>query len=219
LKKALFWTVALECALLAGGLLAYQLGWLDRFAREPAAVPVFRPTLPDCRIGDFVRYEIRDKETGEPRGYLDYEVRQVIVTKGTTIGPEIILFAKEASADGKTSRERFFNIQPRALMKGFLPPRFDDDEDYPAGERPVIARISTATFPLQERPPDPLRPPPAPVRGFLVEAVIPRRSLTEIAERYWMSDEVPVFGVARWERGDEVLVVHRMDKPPRRAAK
>jgi hypothetical protein len=106
-------------------------------------------------------------------------------------------------------------IQPRALMKGFLPPRFEDEDDYPAGERPVVSRISTATFPLRERPSSSPRPPPPPVRGFLVEAVVPRKSLTEVAERYWISEEVPVFGVARWERGNEVLVLHRMEKPTR----
>jgi hypothetical protein len=32
-----------------------------------------------------------------------------------------------------------------------------------------------------------------------------------------MTEEVPVFGVARWERGNEVLVLHRMEKPRRLA--
>ena len=45
--------------------------------------------------------------------------------------------------------------------------------------------------------------------------MIPRDSLTEVAERYWMTPKIPVFGVARWERGDEVLVVHTMKKATR----
>jgi hypothetical protein len=78
-----------------------------------------------------------------------------------------------------------------------------------------VSRISTATFPLREHPSSSPRPPPPPARGFLVEAVVPRKSLTEVAERYWMTEEVPVFGVARWERGNEVLVLHRLEKPKR----
>ena len=100
-------------------------------------------------------------------------------------------------------------------MHGFLPPRFEDEDDYPAGERPVVSRISTATFPLRDLPPS-KKPPPPPVHGFLVEAVVPRKSLTAVAERYWMSDKVAVFGVSRWERGDEVLVLHHQQKPERR---
>ncbi|MCK6459009.1 MAG: hypothetical protein L6Q95_03855 [Planctomycetes bacterium] len=212
MKRALLWVIGVECLLLAGGLGLHLLGGLERFERPSPPLPVFRPPLHDTRIGDMVRYERRDRATGKVLGYLDYEVRQVIVTKGTTIGPEIVLFVKDSDVDGP-SRERILRIQPRALMKGFLPPRFDDEDDFPAGERAVVSRISTATFPLQERPPS--GPTPSPVRGFLVEAVIPRRSLTGIAERYWMTEEVPVFGVARWERGNELLVLHRMEKPKR----
>ncbi|HEX5137448.1 MAG TPA: hypothetical protein VFY93_10775 [Planctomycetota bacterium] len=223
MRKALFWTIALETALLAGGLLLYSMGALEGLERTPPSPPVFRPVISDTRIGDLVRYERRDRATGNVLGYLDYEVRQVIVTEGTTSGPLIVLAIKETDRDGHT-RERIRHLQPRALMAGFLPPRFDDEDDYPAGERPVVSRISTATFPLREPPPPAPAaagspappPPPPPVRGFLVEAVIPRRSLTEVAERYWMTEEVPVFGVARWERGNEVLVLHRMEKPERR---
>jgi hypothetical protein len=154
-------------------------------------------------------------------GYLDYEVRGVFEPKGTTIGNIVVLYiretsrgAGEAGTEKETARERLMRIQPRALMHGYLPPRFEDEDDYPAGERPVVSRISTATFDLRELPKESSKPPP--VRGFLVEAVVPRRSLTAVAERYWMTDQVPVFGVARWERGDEVLVLHRMDRPERK---
>jgi len=214
LKKALLIVIAVESALLAGGLGLYLFGGLDCLERPSPPLPVFRPPLHDTRIGDMVRYERRDRATGQVPGYLDYEVRQVIITKGTTIGPEIVLAIKESDTNS-ASRERILRIQPRALMKGFLPPRFEDEDDFPAGERAVVSRISTATFPLQEHPPSPPRPPPPPVHGFLVEAVIPRKSLTEIAERYWMTEEVPVFGVARAERGGELLVLHRMEKPKR----
>lgn len=225
MKKALLLVIAVECALLAGGLGLHLFGGLERFERPSPPLPVFRPPLHDARIGDLVRYERRDRATGKVLGYLDYEVRQVIITKGTTIGPEIVLAIKESDTGDDASRdiagiqprvrERIMRIQPRALMKGFLPPRFEDEDDFPAGERAVVSRISTATFPLQERPPSSPKPPPPPVLGFLVEAVIPRKSLTEVAERYWMTEKVPVFGVARWERGKELLVLHRMERPRR----
>lgn len=212
LKKALFWIIAAETALLAGGLSLYALGALKGLERMPPSPPVFRPRIFDTVIGEMVRYERRDRATGKVLGYLDYEVRQVIVTKGTTSGPDIFLAVKESDVGG-TPRERVLHFQPRAVAKGFLPPRIDDEDEYPSGERPVVSRISTATFQLREQPQPlpggpPVPPPPPPVHGFLVEAVIPRKSLTEVAERYWMSDKVPVFGVARWERGNEVLVLH-----------
>jgi len=205
--------VALECLALVLGLGGHAFGAFDALKRLPPEVPVFRPPIHDARIGDLVRYEKRDRETGKVIGYLEYEVRLVTVVEGTTSGPDITLLIKDDT--GGATRERMMGIQPRALMHGFLPPRFEDEDDYPAGERPVVSRISTATFPLREYPKELKRVPP-PVRGFLVEAVIPRRSLAEVAERYWMTDKVPVFGVARWERGDEVLVYHHGEQPERR---
>jgi hypothetical protein len=50
------------------------------------------------------------------------------------------------------------------------------------------------------------------VDGFLLEAVTPREDLSKVSERYWISDRVAVFGVARWERKDEILVLHTMEK-------
>jgi len=211
--------VAAECLLLVGGLATYAFGGLDGLRKLPPEVPVFRPLLPDARIGDLVRYEKRDRATGKVLGYLEYEVKLVIVVEGTTTGPEIVLAIKETDRVSDTeerTRERIMRVQPRALMHGFLPPRFEDEDDYPAGERPVVSRISTATFQLRDLPPSSPKPPPPPVRGFLVEAVVPRKSLTAVAERYWMSDKVPVFGVARWERGGELLVLHHFQKPERK---
>lgn len=223
MKRALLAVIALEVLLLAGGALAYWFGALDRFRpAPPPQPPVFRPQIVDTRIGDSVRYEKRDRATGRVLGYLDYGVREVYATQGTTIGIVISLHIRETfrriderGQEVEEVRERMMRIQPRALMHGFLPPRFEDEDDYPAGERPVVSRISTATFPLKEYPAT-MKPPPAPVHGFLVEAVVPRRSLTGIAEKYWMTDKVPVFGIARWERGDEVLVLHTMEHPERK---
>ena len=71
------------------------------------------------------------------------------------------------------------------------------------GARSVIASIETATVKVlrKEHP------------GFLVQTVIPRNSLTEIAERFWISPKVPLFGVARFERGGHVYVLDDMDDP------
>lgn len=221
MRTLLLWVIGLECLLLMGGLGLHAAGKLEAFQRPPLPLSAFTPPIHDARIGDLVRYEKRHRTTGETLGYLDYEVLQVFVTKGTTAGPDIVLAIRETDARGE--RKRVVHVQPRALTKGFLPPRFENEDDYPAGERPVVSRISTATFRLQEPVGAPVeragspKPLPAPVRGFLVEAVIPRQSLTEVAERYWMTTEVAVFGVARWERGDEVLVLHRQEKPPRLA--
>lgn len=216
MKKALLAVVALECALLVGGLGAFALGGLDRFQRAPRVEP-FRPPIHEARMDDLVRYERRDAATGRVLGYLEYVVKSVFVPEGTTIGRIIGLSVKETDLprglDTKPRvRERLMRVQPRTLAHGFLPPRFDDEDDYPAGERPVVSRISTATFRLRELPKDSPLPPPPPVHGFLVEAVVPRKSLTEVAERYWMTDKVPVFGVARWEREGEVLVLLHMER-------
>jgi hypothetical protein len=201
LRVFLVAVIAAECLLLTGGAGAYLLGGLDRLARPSPPVPVFRPPIHDTVIGDLVRYERRDRATGEVLGQVEYEVKLVVVIEGSTSGPEIVLSMRETDQGG-ASRERLMRVQPRALMHGFLPPRFEEDDDYPAGARPVVARIAATTFELRRRP----------TRGFLVETVIPRRSLTEVAERLWMTDKVPVFGVARWERGDDVLVVLRMER-------
>jgi hypothetical protein len=213
-KQALLALIGALCLVLVVGLFTFLLGGLDRFARRPPKAPVFRPRIYEARAGDLVRYERRDK-AGRVLGYLDYEVMQVVRPEGTTIGDILALRIKETDEPraGETmgrSRERVMRVQPRALMHGFLPPRFEDEDDYPAGERPVVSRIETATFQLRDPPPPP-KPPPPPVRGFLVEAVVPRRSLTEVLERYWMTSEVPVFGVARFERDGEVLILHRME--------
>jgi hypothetical protein len=50
------------------------------------------------------------------------------------------------------------------------------------------------------------------VPGFLLETVIPRDSLSEVAERYWVTRKVPIFGVARWETKDAVYKVLTMEK-------
>jgi len=205
LRRFLLVLIVLECLLLVGGFGAYLFGQLDRFRQLPPAAAVFRPAIHDAVIGDFVRYERRDPATGRVLGYLDYEVKLALVTEGTTVGPEFIMQVRESDAAGG-KRERIIRFQPSSPMHGFLPPRFEDEDDFPSGARPVVKRISTTTFALRGRE----------TRGFLVEAVIPRKSLTEVAERYWMSDDVPVFGVARWERGDETLVLHRMERPERR---
>jgi len=211
-RRVLLAIIVLESALLAGGASMALFGGLERFQRVPPAPPVFRPPLHDAVIGDLVRYERRDRKTGAVIGTLEYEVMYAVVTKGTTLGPEFIV--RITRAEGDQSHERLIRIRPRAVSHGFLPPRFEEDDDYPTGARPIVKTIRSGLIPRptgemeryeQRRKTEPDLEPPPRKRGFLVEAVTPRESLTEVKERYWITPDVPLFGVARWERGDELL--------------
>jgi hypothetical protein len=185
---------------------------LDSLGRQPPPAPAFRPYIHDAVIGDRVRYQIRRND--EITGYVEYEVIQAVEFEGTNLGREFLIRITPYSRSGRAESPRLMRIRPRAVRIGFLPPRIEDDDDFPSGARPVVKSIRTASFALREVPNNPAPP----VDGFLLETVIPRDSLTEVAERYWMTPEIPVFGVARWERDDEVLVVHTMEKARRKRA-
>ena len=192
--------ICLESVVLASAAGLHLVGGIDRFQRRVPPIPVFRPPLYEAVIGDSVRYERRDK-SGRGVGYLEYEVRLAMVTKGTTLGKEFVVKITETDGAGK-KRTRLIRIRPRAVSHGFLPPRFEEDDDYPTGARPVIKSIRSTEFPYRK----------GTLRGFLLETVIPRESLTETAERYWMSEKIPVFGVARWQSGDDEYVVLRAER-------
>jgi hypothetical protein len=183
---------------------------LDTLGRHPPPPPVFRPYIHEAVIGDRVRYQIRRND--EITGYVEYEVVRAVEFEGTNLGREFLIRITPYSRSGRAENPRLMRIRPRAVRIGFLPPRIEEDDDYPTGARPVVKTIRTASFRLRDVPVVEGREPPPPVDGFLLETVIPRDSLTEVAERYWMTPRIPVFGVARWERGDEVLVVHTMEK-------
>ena len=142
-----------------------------------------------------------DKATGASLGTLEYQIEWAEITKGTTLGPQYVI--KITETDGRGGRrDRMIRFRPRAASQGFLPPRFDDEDDYPTGARPIVKSIGTATFNYRDET----------VNGFLIEAVIPRESLTEVKERLWIHDEIPLFGVARWETAYEIRTVLRSDR-------
>ena len=213
MRTALLWIIVLEGAALVGGALAWSLGApLPR--REPPAVPVFRPRIGEGVIGDSVTYERRERRpdgsAGEVLGYLRYEATLAMETRGTTFGREFVIAIEERDRGGATL-QRTMLVRPRGITHGFLPPRIDED-DRPTGALPVILSISTAPVTLPWKRNVGGRREPRIVDGFLIEAVHPRESLTEVAERYWVSDEVALFGVVRWDRGDEILELYTQDR-------
>ena len=185
-------------ALVAGAGVLFAAG--DDLRRLPPPAPVFRPLLPDALPGDTVRYRREDPKTGEELGYVDYRVDFVADMEG--LGREFSITMEVSGKEGGT-RKRTLRVRPRSSEHGFLPFRINEDEvDLVPGLRPVIRSIRTAPVRVfkRERP------------GFLVEAVIPREGLDQVRERYWMTESVPVFGVARCETPGEVLVLHAMDR-------
>jgi len=180
---------------IAGGVLFCDRETLGRPAPRP---PVFRPPLYQAVIGDLVRYEkrVRTPEGYRVAGYLEYKVVRAVEYKGSHLGREFVLRIEDQDATGR-KRSRLMRIRPRSPLHGWLPPRFEEDDDYPTGARPVVKSVRTAPVPYRR----------GHVDGFLVEAVIPRESLKKVAERYSITPEVPVFGVSKWERGNEELLL------------
>ena len=177
----------------AGGLVLFA----DQRTAETPDVPVFRPPLYDAVIGDKIRYRRIDRKTNREIGFVDFEVTYAVEFAGTNLGREFRIEVVERDASGRSLRNRRLRWRPRDTSHGFLPPRFNEDELAP-GDRPVVARIATAEVELHRKK----------RHGFVVETVIPARSLTEIAERYWFHRDVAIFGVARWERVDDILILH-----------
>jgi hypothetical protein len=198
MRTALLALILVEGLALVGGAGTLLVAG-DGLTRKPPEAPVFRPLLPDAVPGDSVRYRREDPKTGEEIGYLDYRVLGALDIEG--LGREFEISIEESGKQG--TRQRRMHIRPRSSEHGFLPPRLNEDElDRIPGARPVIRRIRTAPVTVRGRE----RP------GFVVETVVPRDGLDRIRERYWMSEAVPVFGVARIERPDEVLVLHAMER-------
>ena len=75
MRRLLIWIVVLEGVALAaaGGTLLF--GIEDR-ARPAPRAPVFVPPIYDGVIGEFVRYQKLDRESGAVLGYLDYRRRR-----------------------------------------------------------------------------------------------------------------------------------------------
>jgi hypothetical protein len=181
----------------------------EQFRRNSPVPPVFRPALFSAVIGDSVRYRRVDpKDPERVLGFLDYEIVGAVKTKDTGLGPRFAIRMTRIDAEGRTE-VRTIAIQPELLEDGWMPPRFDAVawSDVPGG-RPVIRTIRTAAVPPR------IGADPEP--GFEIEAVIPREGLHTVAERYFISDRVPIFGVVRWERANGHLLLHRSHREPRR---
>jgi hypothetical protein len=201
MRKIFVWIVALEGAALSAAGLLLLFGLEDRAVRAPS-VPEFRPPVHQSVIGDQVRYEKLGRETGKMLGYLEWRVLRAMEIRNTTVGREFILEIIEVDAQ-KQRRSRTLRVLPRSSVHGFLPPIFDEEaRDSIPGSRPVVKSIRTAPVPLLKRE----------VPGFLLEAIIPRDSLTDVAERYWITPQVPIFGVAKWETKHAVYKVLTMEK-------
>ena len=205
MKTLLTWIVAIEGSLLVLGGGALLFG-LEPPLREAPSARVFRPVIHRSVIGDFARYRRHalgpDGEVGELLGFLEYKVLLAYESQGTNFGREFVIeIVERDKSGGRVLRSRKMRVRPRDLNHGFLPPRIDED-DRPTAVRPVVRTIRTGLIPYyKDKTP-----------GFLVEAVYPRDGVDKVAERYFFTEKIPVFGVARWERGRDVLVVHHVER-------
>lgn len=206
MRTALVWIVIAETVALLGAAAALVAGYEPEGIERPIS-PVFRPPLHDAVIGDFARYQVRARteggEDGEILGYVDYKAVMAVETQGTAFGRTFLIEITRRDRKGRQILgQKKIRMRPRDISHGFFPPRFDQDER-PLSVQPVIKTIRTADVPFLN----------STRTGFLVETVVPRVSLTEVQERYWFTDRVPLFGISRWERPREVLVFHSVEKP------
>ena len=209
MRKILIAIVVLESLLLFGSAVAMPL--LGDRLRPPAPTsPVFKPAIYDAVIGDSVRYRRLDaKDETKELGQIEYLVERAAKVARSGMGAHFNIRMTQSDMDGKRVVRRI-RVQPELIEHGFLPPRFDQLQrlDIPGG-RPVIRTIRTASVPRRPgRPGDP---------GFEIEAVHPRDGLDLVKERYLIHPDVALFGVVRWEREDEILVLDFQNKEPRRA--
>ena len=204
MRRLLISIVTLECLLLLGG--AVGIAWYGDDLRQPATLsPVFQPPLYDAVTGDWVRFQkvARDDEN-RVLGFVDYEIEQARIVKNSGLGTEFVISMIERGVENTSKeRRRRVRIQPQLLEHGFLPPSFAElaRVDVPGG-RSVIRSIRTAD--VNGEP------------GFIVETVRPRDGLDTITERLYFLLDTPVFGVVRWERGDEVWIRHADHREKRR---
>ncbi|MHC4932725.1 MAG: hypothetical protein ACYTGV_11110, partial [Planctomycetota bacterium] len=143
MRKIFVWIVALEGTALLAAALLLLFGLEDHAVRSPA-VPEFRPPVHQSVIGDQVRYEKLDRETGALLGYLEWRVLRAMEIRNTTAGRELILEIIEVDAE-KRRRSRTLRVLPRNPLHGFLPPIFDEEaRDSIPGSTPVVKSIRTA---------------------------------------------------------------------------
>ncbi|MEM8884124.1 MAG: hypothetical protein AAGD14_08660 [Planctomycetota bacterium] len=192
MRPFLISVIVLQCVVLLGGAIGFLL-FGETLRVPPPTSPAFTPPAYGAVIGDWVRYRrIDPDDPNSDLGYVTYTVEHARVLKNSGLGVDLIVRMQEVSADGK-ERTRRVRVQPRLLDHGFLPPTFREleEEDVP-GAKPVVRTIRTAD--VDGKP------------GFEIETVRPREGRTEVSERLWVRPDVPVFGVYRWERDDEIWV-------------
>lgn len=184
---------------LAGAALLFGI---EERTVEPPPIPSFRPPVYDSVIGDMVRYQKIDQKTEATVGYLEYRVEWAEEYRGTNFGRTYRVVMVERDARARETGSRRIIIRPRDITHGWLPPTYEEQlRTQFVGAQPVIASIETASVTVLREKYD----------GFLVTTVIPRRSLTEISGRFWISERVPLFGVARFERDGYAYVLDQME--------
>ncbi len=203
MRRFLFWIVVLEgSALLA--LAGIFLLSPESVRAEPASIPVFRSPLEEAVKGERVEYELVDLVTRESRGFLSYEIKEAVRVERPDLGMrfEIEIVRRRPRGPKKTESRMVIHI-PR--MHGFFPPRLDEDS-LPAAQRPVMKSVRSSKVSVGQND----------YPGFVVEAVWPEWGLGEIKDRLWLTDRVPVFGLARRETEGAEWVLTDLTRPEKR---
>ena len=203
MRTFLLVVIVLEAIGLFAAGAALLFGIEERAVDSPS-IPSFRPPAYDSVIGDRVRYRKVDQKTQAVVGYLEYRVEWAEEYKGTNFGRTYRVVMAERDARIQTVRSRKIIIRPRDVTHGWLPPGYQEElRGRVPGAQQVVASIETATVRVMKRD----------VPGYLVETIVPRTSLSEIAARYWITDTVPLFGVARFERDGHAFILDDMEDP------
>ena len=186
----------------AGGALLF--GVAEDHRAETPSIETFRPPIYEARIGDFVRYRKMDNKTGRQTGYLEYKVEWAEEHRGTTFGRMFRVLLVERDARGREQRRQRLIVRPRDIMHGFLPPRLDEEvRAQVTGEMLVVSSIETAPVEVKGKQRN----------GFLVQAVVPRESITEAAPQVLDASLGARVRRCRWEQKYETYIADRMEQP------
>ena len=202
MRRFLFWLVVLEGSALVA-LAGIFLLSPESVRSGPVSIPVFRSPLEDAVTGERAEYELRDLLTGESRGFLSYEIKGAVRVRRPNLGVRFEIEIVRRGARGTRQESRRIIHIPR--MHGFFPPRLDEDS-MPASQRPVMKSVRSSKVSVGQND----------YPGFVVEAVWPEWGLGEIKDRLWLTDRVPVFGLARRETEGAEWVLTDLTRPEKR---
>jgi hypothetical protein len=87
-------------------------------------------------------------------------------------------------------------------MHGVFPPRLNEDT-LPAAQRPVLKSVRSGMVKVGRND----------YAGFFVDAVWPEWGLEKVKDRVWLTDHVPVFGLARRETEGAEWVLIEKERP------